>query len=218
MASQLQIDANRRNSQKSTGPRSPEGKAVSRFNALKSGIDAKAQVIPGEDASTLEALATGYHAQFQPANPLECFLVDALVHADWQLRRLRRVEAQLWADEIADAARSFRGLNEEAPLGQVFGRSRDAFTRLQRRIDSAERSYYRALTQLQRLQPPARPEEPLAPSPRPLAPDPCTEAPDPCTQAPDHAPDLASFLTGAVPHVPLPRAPAAPEEKPHGSC
>lgn len=46
MASQLQIEANRRNSQFSTGPRSPEVKAASRFNALKAGIDAEAQVIP----------------------------------------------------------------------------------------------------------------------------------------------------------------------------
>src|SRR5581483_10830012 len=49
MSTLRQIEANRRNSQLSTGPRTPEGKAVSRFNALKSGVNAKAQVIPGED-------------------------------------------------------------------------------------------------------------------------------------------------------------------------
>src|ERR1039457_3606660 len=55
MATPKQNDANRQNAQKSTGPRSPEGKAASRFNALKSGIDAQAQVIPGEHPDQLEA-------------------------------------------------------------------------------------------------------------------------------------------------------------------
>src|SRR5690242_4638693 len=139
MTSQLQVEANRRNSQLSTGPRSPEGKAASRFNALKSGIHAQAQVIPGEDAAELEALTQGYHDQFRPASPLECFLVDSLIHADWQLRRLHRVEAQLWA-------------SHEGSLGETYVQALDVFTRLQRRIDSTERSYYRALQQLQRMQ------------------------------------------------------------------
>jgi hypothetical protein len=134
MASPAQIAANRLNAQKSTGPKSPEGKSVSRFNALKSGIDAKSLVIPGEDPAELEALAANYHRQFHPSSPLQQFLVDALIHGDWQLRRLRKLEAELWDREMS--------------LGD------DPFStrllRLTRRIDSAERSYYRALKELQR--------------------------------------------------------------------
>jgi len=115
---------------------------VSRFNALKTGITAKSMVIPGEDAAELESLAAEYHRQFPAVTALERFLVDALVSADWQLRRLRRVEAQLWSNELAEA---------EGSLGQVFSRGSRAFLLLQRRIDSTERSYYRALNQLQRL-------------------------------------------------------------------
>ena len=187
MSSLRQIEANRRNSQLSTGPRSPEGKAVSRFNALKTGINAKAQVIPGEDPAELESLAAEYHLQFQPAAALERFLVDALVSADWQLRRLRRVEAELWAYQIS-LKEKFGSLHENAPLGNVFDYSRDAFTRLQRRIDAAERSYYRALTQLQRLQrepacedapslDPPDPQYPAPPQQPALAPDPQPPAP-----------------------------------------
>lgn len=181
MATQNQIEANRRNAQKSTGPRSVEGKAVSRFNALKTGITAQSMVIPGEDPAELDTLAAEYHDQFQPATALERFLVDALTAADWQLRRLRRVEAQFWSNEITETKGSFRGLNENAPLGHVFGRSNRAFLLLQRRIDSTERSYYRALTQLQRLQGPERPA-PELPDPQPIEP------------APD-SPELASFST-----------------------
>ena len=59
MATSKQNQANRQNAQRSTGPRSAEGKAASRFNALKTGIDAKAQVIPGEDPDQLEDLVAG---------------------------------------------------------------------------------------------------------------------------------------------------------------
>jgi len=57
MATPAQILANRTNAQKSTGPRSAEGKAVSRFNALKHGLDAESIVLPGEDPADYEALA-----------------------------------------------------------------------------------------------------------------------------------------------------------------
>ena len=73
MATPAQIEANRRNAQRSTGPRSVEGKAVSRFNALKSGIDAKSLVIPGEDPAELEALVANYYLQFPAATPVEAF-------------------------------------------------------------------------------------------------------------------------------------------------
>ena len=49
MPTEAQINANRLNAQKSTGPTSPEGKARSALNALKSGIDAWSHIIPGED-------------------------------------------------------------------------------------------------------------------------------------------------------------------------
>jgi len=133
MATPAQIEANRRNAQRSTGPRSVEGKAVSRFNALKSGIDAKSLAIPGEDPAELEALVANYYLQFPAATPVEAFLVDAIIQADWQLRRLRKVEAGLWLPQFAE---------DDGPLGKPL-------TRLHRRIDAAERSYYRALKELQ---------------------------------------------------------------------
>ena len=171
MATFRQVEANRRNALKSTGPASPEGKAVSRFNALKTGIHAQSQVIPGEDPAELEELAENYHRQFPPATPLERFLVDSLVNADWQLRRLHRLEAQLWANQI----------DENGDLGQVYRRGLDVFTRLQRRIDAAERSFYRGLRELERL----RAAEPASDLPEP--------APDPYPPVAAPAPDLASF-------------------------
>ena len=155
------------------------------------GIHAAAQVIPGEDPAELEALVDGYHQQFQPATALERFLVDALVYADWQLRRLRRLEAQLWHNQIADARKSLcHPLSANAPLGDVFDRGPRVFLLLQRRLDSTERSYYRALNQLQHIQATKPAARPPAPGLRPPAPQ---------------SGKLASF-----PRIPQPSQPSPP--------
>ena len=66
MATPAQINANRANALKSTGPRSVEGKSAARFNALKHGIDAASIVIPGEDPAEYEALAAHYLDEYRP--------------------------------------------------------------------------------------------------------------------------------------------------------
>ena len=82
MASPAQIAANRANSQKSTGPRSVEGKSASRLNALKHGIDAVSIVIPGEDPAAYAALADDYLRDLRPQSPTEIFHVDTMLRAD----------------------------------------------------------------------------------------------------------------------------------------
>src|SRR6202043_3135895 len=97
MSTARQIAASRANSLKSTGPRTALGKAASRFNALKHGIDAQQQIMFSESAADLAELTDEYHQQHSPAGSAERFLVDTLVNNEWRLRRLRRVEADLWA-------------------------------------------------------------------------------------------------------------------------
>src|ERR1039457_5822754 len=96
MATPAQIAANQANAQKSTGPRSVEGKSASRFNALKHSIDAASIVIPGEDPADYAALADHYLQEFRPQSASESFHVAAMLRADWQKGRLQRVEADLF--------------------------------------------------------------------------------------------------------------------------
>src|ERR1035441_6108684 len=100
MSSLRQIAANRINSEKSTGPRSAEGKAASSMNALKSGIDAQSNIIRGENAADLEALAAVYYRECQPVTALEQFYVDILIRNDWQLRRLERADTEMWEYQL----------------------------------------------------------------------------------------------------------------------
>ncbi len=147
MATLRQIKANRLNAQKSTGPRTPQGKAASAQNALKSGLDAESQFVTGEDRSEFAALQDEYIARFQPLTPEERFQVDTLLRNEWTLRRLFRAEAQLWEYHALRADRS-----EGVPLGEALVAGNEVFRRLQRRLTLAERSYKEAFAELERLQ------------------------------------------------------------------
>ena len=148
MATITQIEANRLNAQKSTGPRSATGKATSSRNALKSGIHSQSQIIHGEKPEDLEALTAEYFDRFQPATPEERFFVDILIRDDWQLRRLATADAQIWEFKIE----GFFHPDKETPLGHAFSFADHTFERLQRRINATERSFKSALHELQQLQ------------------------------------------------------------------
>ena len=147
MATLRQIEANRLNAQKSTGPRTPQGKAVSSQNALQSGLDAESQFVTGEDRTEFAQLQNEYINRFQPLTPEERFQVDTLLRSEWTLRRLFRAEAQLWEYHALRADRS-----EGVPLGEALVAGNEVFRRLQRRITLAERSYKDAFAELERLQ------------------------------------------------------------------
>jgi hypothetical protein len=145
MATPAQITANRANAQKSTGPRSTQGKSAARFNALKHGIDAASIVIPGEDPADYEALAADYRRDFRPQTPSELFHVDTMLRADWQKRRLQRVEADLFRAVLAETpgASLAAALLSESPAAKLLART-------QRQIAAHERCWYRANTELRR--------------------------------------------------------------------
>jgi len=148
MSSLKQIEANRLNAQKSTGPRSVEGKAAVRMNALKSGIDARSTIIRGENPADLETLTNEYLQAHSPVTPQERFYVDILIRCDWHMRRLTRADAQLWEYRFQD----FFRMPEDCPLGKIYFHTDTVFTRLQRHMKSLERSYKDASHELARLQ------------------------------------------------------------------
>jgi hypothetical protein len=151
MPTDKQLTANRANAQKSTGPRTTSGKAASRYHAVKHGIFSRTQIMFDEKADDLTDLAAEYHDHYHPATPEERFLVDTLIHNEWRLRRMRRVEAELW-----DVATNFfLAENAEATTcssGDAFSRGESTFDRLQRMVNACERNYHRAARELRRLQ------------------------------------------------------------------
>src|SRR5580698_7503416 len=151
MSTRKQRAASRANGQKSQGPITPAGKANSRYNALKHGIDAKQQVMFHESAEDLAELAAEYHELYSPANVDERFLVDTLVNNEWRLRRLRCVEADLWRAANNLFIENHPEIGESAP-GDAFESSGPAFDRLQRIMNSCQRQYLYARKELKALQ------------------------------------------------------------------
>jgi hypothetical protein len=92
-----QIQANRLNAQKSTGPKTAQGKAAMRLNALKHGILARQVVVQGykivESSREFKTLFGEYHEHLAPVGPLEEMLVDQIVATVWRLRRVRIAES-----------------------------------------------------------------------------------------------------------------------------
>ena len=96
MASLKQIEANRRNAQKSTGPTSPEGKQRASRNALRHGLTAETVIMPLEDADDYEAFEESVAASFDPETAVERELILRLASLLWRLRRATSIETGLF--------------------------------------------------------------------------------------------------------------------------
>jgi hypothetical protein len=90
MTTEAQINANRANAQKSTGPRTPEGKATVAQNALKHGLLAKEAVVVGEDLDDFELYRAQLRAELAPVGLAESLLVERIAGLFWRLQRAER--------------------------------------------------------------------------------------------------------------------------------
>ena len=90
-----QAKANKLNSQKSTGPKTEEGKATSKMNAQKHRLLSQLALMPGEDTDQFEALRTMLFEEFQPGGGYEEALVDNLTAQFWRLARLLKMENEI---------------------------------------------------------------------------------------------------------------------------
>ena len=95
MASQKQIEANRANAKKSTGPKTVAGKLRSRQNAWKHGLSAEVIVALGENPEAFDELRSELMLQHSPQGSLECELVDRIAGLLWRLRRATVFEAAI---------------------------------------------------------------------------------------------------------------------------
>ena len=92
--SEKQLAANRRNALRSTGPRTPEGKARAARNSLKHGLRSEKIVIPGEDERALRTFRDALTAELAPESAMEAVLAERVVACAWRLRRALRIESE----------------------------------------------------------------------------------------------------------------------------
>jgi hypothetical protein len=197
MSTLRQIEANRRNAQKSTGPTSVTGKAASSMNALKSGIHAKSLVLPSEKLADLEQLIDDYYQRHNPDSPEARLYLDEVIHCEWLLRRYRTAETQMWQYQ----AQNTYGDEQKFPLGKSATGHSTPFSKLQYRVDATRRAYHRSLKALKELKAEA------TAAPAPLVHPPALANPEPQTTSPQIGFVPASPSTDPLQPLPAPSSP-----------
>jgi hypothetical protein len=95
MTSFRQIEANRRNALRSTGPKTEDGKRQSRRNALRHGLTAETVIDGLEDSEDYQAFEAAVIADYDARTAVERELVLRLASLLWRLRRIISIETDL---------------------------------------------------------------------------------------------------------------------------
>jgi hypothetical protein len=101
MTSYRQIEANRRNALRSTGPRTEAGKHTSRCNAVRHGLTAETVICALEDAEDYKAFEAAVIADYDAQSAVERELVLRLANILWRLRRATTMETGLFEIQAA---------------------------------------------------------------------------------------------------------------------
>ena len=109
MSSLKQIEANRRNALKSTGPTTPEGKRRSRCNALRHGLTAETVIAALEDVEDYQAFEAAVISDYDVESAVERELVLRLASVLWRLRRATGIETDLFESVTTAASKLEHG-------------------------------------------------------------------------------------------------------------
>jgi hypothetical protein len=125
MSTEAQIKANQQNSQKSTGPRTAQGKAAVSKNAVKHGLFASQDVVKGENKADFDLFSEEMLSELAPVGAMESMLAKRIVNLSWRLKRAERMQNQAIDVMIAQDGPSplAQRLKESLPkyLQEVYG-------------------------------------------------------------------------------------------------
>jgi hypothetical protein len=138
MATIAQIDANRLNSQLSTGPVTAEGKSNSSRNARTFGLFTHADYVKPDERELYAEFCATLHRELAPVGLIEETLAAEVTSASWRLRRCSAAEA-----DLADYS-EIDPLLDDAKAKQI--RS------IERARAAAQSAFHRSVNQLRRLQ------------------------------------------------------------------
>jgi hypothetical protein len=131
-----------------------------RLNALKHGFTAAEIILPTvEEKVDFEQFRFAFEAEYKPVGPTEQVLVEDIVISRWRLNRIRKMEPGFFAmglDSRKDMREKyFSHLDGQAHLADVLSddaRGADTYGKMSRYEARFERTFYKALKELQRLQ------------------------------------------------------------------
>jgi hypothetical protein len=149
MTSQKQIIANRRNALKSTGPCTEEGKAIVCQNAIKHGILCQEVPLDEADGASFNEFSSRLFVQLNPVGDFEQFIVDRIVSSAWRLRRIIHIETAVYRSKLNPTY----GVFDDPSIKDAFsGSAKEGMAVLSRYEIAIEKSLYKALAELMRLQ------------------------------------------------------------------
>src|ERR1019366_1241341 len=138
MATDKQLAANRANSQKSTGPRTPEGKAITRLNAVRDGLTGQLTIVPRDEYATWVGFSQNLTASLNPAGPQELHVAARIVRDTWRLHRIAANEENMYTLGLLDQSEPDRrgdiilresGPNPDPALTVAISNTRTFFNR-----------------------------------------------------------------------------------------
>jgi len=191
IVSEKQQQANRQNARHSTGPKTPEGKAAIRFNALTYGLRTRATILPDENAADYSRLWDELEAQWQPQNRTERCYLETMVTSQWLLARVAESEKKVYMF-IAFGEPQFRMLAQVAKQRAQLERS------FRTAIEDMKQS------QKERQAREAQPAKTLSPQP---------SAPSPGERRSPEAPPPDYVMSGGAEAHPVSCAPATPDTR-----
>ena len=157
MSTDKQIEANRANAQKSTGPTSEAGKKRSSLNGTRHGLTGQVVVLPEEDFAAFNAFMTALVATFDVGNAMEQQLAQSFANYQWRINRAAAIEENMFTHgNILDTAGNLQledpRVHNAMCNAKTFQRDPQAFARIamyaQRLVNQAEK----VLKQLKHLQ------------------------------------------------------------------
>ena len=143
MTTKKQLIANNKNALASTGAKTIEGKIISSKNSLKHGILFKDLIIKNESIEDFEDLRNLLYEDLNISGVLEEMLAEKMLNSLWRLRRILTAENEIFKHDDWGA---------NSISSQFKGYDSQCIKSLSRYESLLERSFYKALHELQRLQ------------------------------------------------------------------
>ena len=162
LISDKQQAANRQNAQKSTGPKTPEGKEAVRFNALTWSLRARSLILPFEDAENYQQLWNSLEAELQPQAHSEWHYMEQMASSQWLLTRNAGSEQRIYEEAALTLEKQF-ALLDRVSVMRV--RLEHSFTAALRQIKQLQKERHA------QPQPQPEPTQPAAPAPPSAPPD-----------------------------------------------
>jgi len=136
------------------GSKTDGGKAISKYNAIKHGLLTKEVLVDADEVNDLNQLKKAVHEALDPVGPMEDLLVDRIISNAWRLRRAIQVETKTmeWYQNDFDMFPIGQTEEQQAQKSVKNMLNNDSIDTILRYETTIERSLFRALHELERLQ------------------------------------------------------------------